>query len=82
MLAGRLWRHLLVRFSRFVGSGLGKRPDLRGKPGTGGPGKPGKEGLDWRALARSRNNISRLEVEVGEGEGAVCRPPRKMLFTF
>ena len=79
MFAGRLWRHLLVRFSRFVGSGLGKRPDLRGNPATGG-GNPGKEGEDCRALARSRNSISMLELEGGDGAG--CSPPRKMLFTF
>ena len=60
MLAGRLWRHLAVRLSRLAGSGLGNRPDLRGNPGCAG--------RLCRALARSRNNISRLEEELG-GEG-------------
>ena len=75
MLAGRLWRHLAVRFSRLAGSGLGKRPDLRGNPAWAG--RPGKV---WSALARSRNNISRLEVEV-VGEGWV-RPVRNMAGTL
>ena len=75
MLAGRLWRHLAVRFSRLAGSGLGKRPDLRGNPGWAG--RPGRL---WRALARSRNNISRLELELG-GE-AWLRPGKNMLGTL
>ena len=66
MLAGRLWRHLAVRDSRLAGRAgsegraLGNRPDLRGNPVW--PGSPGKV---WSALALSRNNISRLEVELG-----------------
>ena len=75
MLAGRLWRHLAVRFSRFAGRGLGKRPPLRGNPVW--PGSPGKV---WRALARSRNNISRLEVELGVEDWA--RPVKNMLGTL
>ena len=75
MLAGRLCRHLAVRFSRLAGSGLGKRPDLRGNPAWAG--RPGKV---WSALARSRNNISRLEVELG-GEGWL-RPGKNMLGTL
>ena len=75
MLAGRLWRHLAVRFSRLAGSGLGKRPDLRGNPPWAG--SPGKV---WSALARSRNNISRLEVELGVEGWA--RPVKNMLGTL
>ena len=68
MLAGRLCRHLAVRFSRLAGSGLGNRPERRGSPGR-----------VWRALALSRNNISRLEVELGGEDWA--RPVKNMLGT-
>ena len=74
MLAGRLWRHLAVRFSRLAGRGLGNRPDRRGNPVW--PGSPGKV---CSALARSRNNISRLEVELGVEGWA--RPVKNMLAT-